>query len=305
MNLNVCKYGLIMLVLMIGVGCEKPVTVDIPAHEREIVTRALVSPDSLWRVAVSSSVGFQDNTEPFPITNAVVEIKEGDVLVETLQHTAYGVFTSQQAKPIPGRIYSLHVSASGYSAVSSTIVIPETVSPPQVTIDEATSENDGPYLNVAVTIDDAPQKRNYYAMDVVLIQKYEENGVQRQMQYPHFFETSDVILLGFSELDGEVETYNVRYFQDDLFDGTSETINIRVQDPGFYFLEQEDSYAVVLRFYETDESYFRFFKTAELQWENEDNPFGEPVRIFSNMSNGFGIFAGYQVHATTLVSSIP
>lgn len=302
MNLNACKYGLALLLLATGAACEKPITVEVPAHERQIVTQALASPDSVWRVIVSSSVGFQDNVAPFPLTDATVEVREGGELVAWLQHTEHGVYKTSLAKPVSGSTYSLHVSAPGYEAVTSSITIPEMAVSPRVTVDGAIDSDGSPFLNVAVDITDQPQVRNYYAMDVVIVENRMVDGEERQVQSPYFFETSDVVLLGFSALD-EVETYNIRYFQDDLFDGESETINIRVLDPEFVFFEEGVDYAVVLRFYVTDESYFRFFKTAELQQETEDNPFGEPVRVFSNMSNGFGIFAGYQVYATVLAGS--
>ena len=302
MNLNSFKYGFMLVLLMTGAACEKPVTVEVPAHERQIVTRALASPDSLWRVVVSSSVGFQDNIEPFPLTNATVEVREGGALVVWLQHTADGVYTSSQATPAPGNTYSLHVSAPGYEPVTSSVTIPEMTVLPTVTVDNVTEGDGSPYLNIAVDITDPGQVRNYYAMDVMIVERYTIDGEPREVKSPYFFETSDVILLGFSALD-EVETYSVRYFQDDLFDGESETINIRVRIPDFVFFGEDVSYSAVLRFYETNEEYFRFFKTAELQQETEDNPFGEPVRIYSNMSNGFGIFAGYQVHATILAES--
>jgi hypothetical protein len=34
--------------------------------------------------------------------------------------------------------------------------------------------------------------------------------------------------------------------------------------------------------------------------ENEGNPFGEPVIIYSNIENGFGIFAGSTISTATI-----
>ena len=302
-KVKIFGYPLAVLAIVVVLGCEKPVSVNIPDHDRQIVARALYSPDSLWQVNVSSSVGFRDTRGPFPLKDATVEIREGSTLIETLVHAEDGVFTGRQSRPEAGKTYTLNVSAPGYESVSAESMLPIASNAPQIVIDQSSNNTEDPYINIGITVDDPPSERNFYAIEVEVIEEYEVDGELQRSRYQYFFETNDVVLLGLSALDGQEETFDSRYFQDDVFDGKTETIDIRVLDPQFDFYDFEGKHTIVLHFYVTNESYFRFFKTAQEQRENEGNPFSEPVRIFSNMSNGFGIFAGTHVYSEVLVAS--
>jgi hypothetical protein len=38
--------------------------------------------------------------------------------------------------------------------------------------------------------------------------------------------------------------------------------------------------------------YYRYVNSLELYNESDGNPFAEPVQLYNNISNGYGIFAG-------------
>ena len=41
------------------------------------------------------------------------------------------------------------------------------------------------------------------------------------------------------------------------------------------------------------ETYYEYLKTARLHDETRENPFAEPLNVYGNVENGYGIFAGY------------
>ena len=41
------------------------------------------------------------------------------------------------------------------------------------------------------------------------------------------------------------------------------------------------------------EAYYEYLKTARLHDESRENPFAEPLNVYGNVENGYGIFAGY------------
>ena len=41
------------------------------------------------------------------------------------------------------------------------------------------------------------------------------------------------------------------------------------------------------------EDYFRYKRTYSLQEESSGDPFAQPVNVYNNIENGFGIVAGY------------
>ena len=40
------------------------------------------------------------------------------------------------------------------------------------------------------------------------------------------------------------------------------------------------------------EGQYRYTRSVDLQYENDGNPFAEPVQVYTNVENGFGIMAG-------------
>ena len=41
------------------------------------------------------------------------------------------------------------------------------------------------------------------------------------------------------------------------------------------------------------EAYYQYLKTARLHDDTLANPFAEPLNVYGNVENGYGIFAGY------------
>ncbi|WP_420153812.1 DUF4249 family protein, partial [Siphonobacter sp.] len=52
--------------------------------------------------------------------------------------------------------------------------------------------------------------------------------------------------------------------------------------------------------YHVDPNYYQFMESVKLQREVGDNPFAEPVPIYTNIKNGLGIFGAAVVHVKKL-----
>jgi hypothetical protein len=76
--------------------------------------------------------------------------------------------------------------------------------------------------------------------------------------------------------------------KDVLFNGRQAEVRIKMenwQSPSYFA-----GVRVVLR--SVSEDYYNYMATKELQDETSGNPFAQPVSVYNNVSNGFGIFAG-------------
>jgi hypothetical protein len=281
------------LVLLLSLSCEKTIIVDVPEHERQIVAKAFFSPGTPWVVHVSSSVGYLDPVDVYALTDATVEIRKDGSILESLRHDNAGYYVSQQSRPEPGNSYTLRVSRPHYESIEALATLPATRIVPRLQVRRGRNDDGNPGFSVAVTLDDPAGERNYYAIDVVQTDRIGD----AVFQHLSGFESNDVVLRGFEF--GEPDYFNVAYFEDELFDGTAETVDLWVFDPSHTVPDGIIS-TLEIRVYTTDEAYFRYNRTIERQEETEDNPFVEPVRIYSNTSNGFGIFAGYYVDSVAL-----
>ena len=301
MTKNVFSIALAGLLLLTLLGCERTVVVDIPPHEHQLVAKGLFSPDSLWKVDVRSSVGFLDRIDPFPIPNATVEVWDGETLIEALQHTEAGVYRGQQSRPEPGKTYRLRITAPDFDPIEAEAALPVANVMPRVAVASVTDDFGFNRLNVSVTLDDPGDEVNYYAMDVLQQVTIYDGPEPVTYTFSNGFFSADVILSGLA-IETEETFYHTAYFEDDIFDGTTQTFSLDVQKP---FIESQSSRApdfkITLRFYVTTEDFFRYHKTLELQEDLDGNPFSEPIRIHSNVSNGFGVFAGYRAVSVVLL----
>lgn len=280
-------------------GCEQTVVVDVPPHERQIVAKGLFSADSLWRVDVHSSVGYQEDLEPFPLLDATVEVWEEDRLLERLQHTGAGRYRAQHSRPRPGSTYRLRISAPEYAPVEARATLPVELIRPRITVDTLRDDIGLTRLNVSLTLDDPAQQANFYAIDVLQEVTISHDDGSETYILSGGFESADVILNALAIETGPT-FFHTAYFEDDLFDGKTQTLSLTVQEPFFQGTNPDPRVKITLRFYTTTEAFFRYHKTLELQNELSDNPFAEPIRVQSNTSNGFGVFAGYQAYTIVL-----
>ena len=62
-----------------------------------------------------------------------------------------------------------------------------------------------------------------------------------------------------------------------------------LEDEGF-----DPNQEIFVQLKSVSEDYFNYFNTVSLQSWTSGDPFSEPVQVYSNVQDGFGIFAGYQ-----------
>ena len=90
-------------------------------------------------------------------------------------------------------------------------------------------------------------------------------------------------------------------FNDLLFNGQTKSLEISIPNNEWSWGEAGYiwSYRYIgLRFYlyNISQDYYYYRRSLELYNQTSGNPFAQPVQVFSNIQNGFGIFAGAQVN---------
>lgn len=76
-----------------------------------------------------------------------------------------------------------------------------------------------------------------------------------------------------------------------LFDGQTKTVDIPVSN-WFYEFQDIRIEFVDVYFSNVSESSHYYNRSFQLYQETQGNPFAQPVQVFSNITNGFGIFGG-------------
>ena len=277
-------------VLFITAGCETTVDVELPDHEPRLVINELFVADSAWRVSVTRSQGIQeaDRRAAPPVENATVVIRANDRVVDTLTYTDEEIYRSLDAdasQPQVGTPYTLRVSAPGFETAEATGQAPRPV-PFRIALRE------GEHSDVDVTITDPAGRDNYYALFV-----YEKIvGPERTVRQALLFTSASPLLKDDVQIDfgdGGRARYERALFTDETFQGETRRVTLRIRDletPSQLPPEVERFVIVVLA--SLSEASYEYQRTADLADDTEDNPFSEPVQVFSNVNGGLGIFAG-------------
>jgi hypothetical protein len=294
-------FPVITLAFLLGLAaCETVVEVKLPEHEPQLVVHSLFTPDSLWRVRVANTVSYTGLDQPRLLDQATVEIWDGAQLVERLPWQAEGTYASSVNRPLPGRMYTVRVTAPDYAPVEGQNMLPERIPVEGFRTEVIEAGEEAEFgersVRVELTLSDPAEVDNYYGL-FVYERIEQDNGSGEQTVYwsQRSFVSNDPALGEQDVFETEGIHYDKAYFSDDVFDGRSYTLTFDV--PYYRFegppeAELTSRFAVLLQ--PVSEDYYRYRKTADLQDDVGDNPFAEPVQVHSNMSNQFGVFAGYQ-----------
>jgi hypothetical protein len=303
-----------LLIAFCLLGCEQPVEIDLPEHEPQLVPFGLFSPDSAWSVSVTQSAAYTSRSEPRPVNTATVEIYEDGALLERLRLGENGIYRGESTRPVPGKTYRLEVSAPGFETAVAESALPPAITPPKVSAQQQPSEFGGTETAISIQLDDDAARADYYALDLWHQTKrthtYDGRTFVNAQNRSLAFRTSDPVLRGIDDdVDpfGDTEVYLSRaYFDDTLFDGRTETIDLVSPGSGWYHggPSSPEGFEITerldARVFSVSEAFGRFYASAEQQDELAGDPFAEPVQIYSNVSTGMGLFAGYKVYSTTL-----
>ena len=282
-------------------GCETTVDVDLPEHEPRLVANSLFMPDSLWRVRVTESKSIRNTNARFePVDDATVEILQDGRVLGTLAFESDaagpGLYASRTLCPRAGQTYTLRIAAPGFEPVEAEGRVPDSAA---FTLAARRLDNTSHYeepAEIDVALADPAAAKNYYALSVdILVRDQVRPGDEPRTLRQHVpFSSSDPVLrenAAFGEAfeDGEAN-YRIALFSDATFDGQTRRLTIR---PSVYYGGsgiQEIRFAVSLTALSPDA--YEYLRSEALADRSDDNPFAEPVEVFSNVHGGLGVFAG-------------
>lgn len=262
---------------------------DVPIAEPKITVNSLFSPDSVWDVSLTLSRNILDEA-PFMIPNVseVVILDETEKIVSTLSQTKPGVYRSD-SKPEMGKTYTVRVGVPNQHSITATGKIPGPVEVIQVKIDTLEVKQDyGPGQSIAIEVElrDPANEINYYRFQLYIRAVYEYYRYDTQ----ETVRDTTTIQLGLLEdspdLLGEGNPNFI--ISDSKFNGRTAIITFK---PIYPWSVQIIEAGILTQ--NLSEEYYKYLTTLDLQRRTDGDPFAQPVKVYSNINNGFGIFAGY------------
>lgn len=277
---------LVLLQIIMFSSCRKLVQSDFPDFKQVPTINSLLSTDSLLKVHISLASKL-DTNELKGINNAMVKLYVDDVFKELLTSSGNGVFSSTTIVE-PSKKYECKVDIPGYETVicSSTIPKPSHLRD-IIHISVAGKDQEGmTYPAVKFTFSNTKNEKSYYEARIRLI-KYDSE------QIPDMYNIVDPVLLN--------EGLPLSVFSNELITDTAYTMTIN------YFTGSASSsnggpmttnlYPFILEVRSVSYDYYQFARQKYLYDTGRFPEFGlssnQAFQLYSNVKNGYGIFAGY------------
>jgi hypothetical protein len=277
---------------MILAACELVVDVDVPMESQQMTLNSFFTPDSVWSAKITLNRHILDDGSFKPVDDAFVVVHNEGQPVDTLISRGNGFYASDNGKPVIGASYEITATSPKWGTVSATSQVP--VQTPIATmefevIDDAV--NQGTKLQCILTFDDKSGERNFYMVSMVVETMYHDRNTGREFKYRQH--------IGLRSKDPSMND-ETRWsqegilFNDILIEGRKTTLTLDAE--GWYGTNDPNRKVKYFFYLRTLSEHFYNYKTTMILQNNaEGDPFAQPVLVYNNVRDGFGIFAGYSV----------
>ncbi len=292
------RFTLILFVLIIiASGCTNTLDVDIERRKPMICVNSEFNADSTWNVSVTRTRNILDDlstTDFDPVPDAVVTLTDNQGnIIERLDWSpgVSGQYASAYrgtTKPQAGQNYRLRVEVPGEEVVDAESYVPVTIPIDEVQVDSTAFGTDE--VKVSVVLTDPGGQPNYYAVKILRSTYYVLNDDTVRFLEDVRFDPIDPAFQDYFSTDVS------SIFNDRLFDGKSFRFEGKVRSSVGTGTKPEHHVMLLT----LSGEYYEYLTTKNLQNDRNDDPFAQPVQVFSNINNGVGIFAGFSMFVVTL-----
>lgn len=294
-----------LLITLFFCGCEKNVTVNVPAKTPKLIINAFgewegISNPYFQFFGVGKSKGILDtnqrNIQPwqneFYVRNATFFLYANGILIDTLTYDSARGY--QQKRFLNTKIsnYAIKGSASGFLDIEATSAVPEYIPVKIASYQKNIRKNvNGFFLDeVTVSINDPSNGKNFYV--IYFMRAFQSGGWSKIDCFYSKDRDIDEIGEDFDPFDTE-PCWQSAILTDNNFNGTEKLIKFEIlsNDMNTFTDPQTGtiSHPKVILQHITEDNY-KYIKSSRKYNDARDNPFAEPVNIYTNIKNGYGIF---------------
>ncbi len=286
-----------LLIVSTFISCQKVLELDEDTKTSKLVVNSLFDNQKRWEVKVTRSLSVLDNGQLMDVDRANVSIYEGTSLVTNLTYDGEKYIPlGLVSPPISGKEYRVEVSALNYKSVSAKDICPVSVPIIRVSTDTSINSFNENVVTFDVTFQDPAGSNNYYGLGLEIsrytILSNTSGGFDTTLLdvYEPFINSTNPLV----DNSGTNNFSQTLTFKDNLIDGELTTLSF---DYTYFFIANPNEYYVSkLKLYSFSEATYNYTKSYEAFRNTDGNPFAEPVQVFTNVENGFGIFGGRSVY---------
>jgi hypothetical protein len=313
-NQKIYLYPLIFLAVCL-VKCTDEASLTLPDPDNKMVVNCVFSANSEIHLRLLESY----NNDL--IINASAQLYSGGEFIGTFEYMKQQVYKIPGYLPVPGTQYSITINAKGFADIYAEDYIPNNTPILDIIHTDSAGYNyefNYNYANLTISFEDTPHVENFY--EVVIFSKIDINAMEitdsivdettiefynllkQELRYrtPDIFSFDPIIQNeGFESNIGAVGS-NQSYllFSDDLINGKKTNLSINYipyyARTSYIKVKERD---IIIHFRSVSKNYYLYRKRIKkyIQYNNalvwrDLNDF---VRLYSNIEDGYGLFAGY------------
>lgn len=303
------------LVIMFCLGsCTSEIEVHFDKIPEKIVLNAILQPDSAITAHVSHSIQVGEDISTSYLNNAVVEVSINGIPQGRMERGEdNGFYRLPGMFPKAGDRIRMDVSSPEHEAVSSEVVFPGKVD--ILSVDTTSNVHISNWLTrdirLQVRFKDPPAEKNYYLLAIIPETIEIEDG--KESSYPSYASVNlkEEIIFENNRQTPEgwdySESSNRGIFRDEQISGQEYTLKVSVE--GCYYSTETEQGSIInklkIRLYSVSDSFYHY-QLSCMRKEDADYNFGdsglkEPVQLYSNIENGYGLFTGIQMSEYEIV----
>ena len=290
--MRVVKHYIVFCLIAFAFSCTQEINITPKDFTEQLVVNSSLNSDSFISIFVSKTNTISSQLNYSPVTDALVKIYENKVFLGNLGHSVNGRY-ALAIRPKKNVEYFIEIN-SGNLECTALDLIPDTVSVVSVQIDTVPFLNGQGFLQFTMEPSNIPGVKEYFEVSAQFnLREYKKkfgvvvdsNDIIRTVN----LETIDPVILSNANNKNFKEQY---LFTDDALVASSK-IKFGTYDARD-LSANEKVVSCILIFKSLSKDSYSYYNSLYSQIYFRTDPFSLPVRIQTNVLNGYGIFGGVQ-----------
>jgi len=305
-NLHISILLLASLIMLLP-ACEKEVPLEVEQTDQKLAILCTFSPGEPFDVELAKSTSlFHSNSNDNLIDDAdiiicsdnycapALPLFNGDDNVNSKYQSSDNLIIPEESKD-----YNITINIDGFDAISAHSTIPQVSKISHSTVGEITKypnefESIQDY-NIRLAfkfLDDQAEDNYYHVKFYQVLDNSPSNNVTSDPDTLAIVQSNQGFSLVDDKLSGNFTvTEGGILFKDAVFQKSLQEL---VFEPNFSFDNTKyEPVEIILELRTVSKEYYDYFSSAYRQNSQANVPFSDPTIIFSNVTNGLGVFAGY------------
>lgn len=284
-------------------SCQKLLEIPIPNFENKMVVNGFITSDTTIQIRLSTTSRLNTN-ETQLVDDANIVLKQNNVAVDTFKNSGDGYY-STNVKVQKGITYKLEINHWHFGNISATTSIPQSININNISQEDfaillENNEFDGdvrlPANLFTFTIIDPANEKNYYELTIYTKQSFQDSLSNKIMILSPFSYMNEIIKEDILDY-----TPQVIVFSDSLFNGQSKKFDF-LYIPNWLGMWGTNNYTygkyrLIYRIRSISKEMYLYrkwlIKHQYNQQSDDITKYADPVQMWTNINNGYGVFAGY------------